>query len=444
MGQIFIPAQNSIILSAVDRLLASNADGGLSPAASHIILLGEAAGQNLGALTDIIALGRNALDAGLADPLLNGSIAIGGNAASSLTTGASGPVAGADIVIGRQAAEAMQFGGGDVIIGDKALQNSPGTIGGVNNDFLVVIGCEAAQNVSTLARSTESVVIGYRALRSAVGNNGSCTGSVIIGNKAALNALAQGGIVGGCVVIGNNCANGIAAGAFSTLNSIFIGQDVGSTGTAFARAQDCVVIGSSISSQAVNGNNRRIVAIGTTIAEVGLNNNTLLGNGAAVSSDAIGCISIGHGAGTASSLGDTLRFVVEDFDGAIRSRVLYSDMGKGAIIVGNGVLATQDLPGTNLLKILNGTVTGVAPVGGGFFYSVAGELHWVSTGNVDYAITPSASVGTFTVATLPAAPAAGTKAYVTNALAPVFAAAAAGAGAIFTPVYFDGVIWRCG
>lgn len=51
---------------------------------------------------------------------------------------------------------------------------------------------------------------------------------------------------------------------------------------------------------------------------------------------------------------------------------------------------------------------------------------------------------TGTVAGLPTATIANARAFVNNALAPAFAAAVAGGGAVYTPVYADGTIWRCG
>ena len=52
----------------------------------------------------------------------------------------------------------------------------------------------------------------------------------------------------------------------------------------------------------------------------------------------------------------------------------------------------------------------------------------------------------YTVATLPSAATsgAGARAFVTNALAPVFGATVAGGGAVFTPVYSDGTNWKVG
>ena len=52
----------------------------------------------------------------------------------------------------------------------------------------------------------------------------------------------------------------------------------------------------------------------------------------------------------------------------------------------------------------------------------------------------------YTVAGLPGLPTAvaGTRAFVSNALGPVFGAAVVGGGAVNIPVYSDGVIWRVG
>ena len=50
----------------------------------------------------------------------------------------------------------------------------------------------------------------------------------------------------------------------------------------------------------------------------------------------------------------------------------------------------------------------------------------------------------FTVAGLPSAATANQRAFVTDALAPVFAAVVAGGGAVRVPVYSDGAAWRVG
>lgn len=47
----------------------------------------------------------------------------------------------------------------------------------------------------------------------------------------------------------------------------------------------------------------------------------------------------------------------------------------------------------------------------------------------------------FTVATLPAAPAIASRAYVTDATAPTYNGALVGGGAVVVPVFFNGTAW---
>ncbi len=49
----------------------------------------------------------------------------------------------------------------------------------------------------------------------------------------------------------------------------------------------------------------------------------------------------------------------------------------------------------------------------------------------------------YTVATLPASPTAGDRAYVTDALTPTYAAIVAGGGAVVVPVFYNGTNWIC-
>lgn len=72
------------------------------------------------------------------------------------------------------------------------------------------------------------------------------------------------------------------------------------------------------------------------------------------------------------------------------------------------------------------------------------NLRWIL---VDYYLVQMGAVAAdYTVATLPLAgtPPKGSKVFVTDGLAPVFAAAVAGGGAVYTPVYTDLTNWRCG
>jgi len=61
------------------------------------------------------------------------------------------------------------------------------------------------------------------------------------------------------------------------------------------------------------------------------------------------------------------------------------------------------------------------------------------TGNSGVLIT-----NVYTVATLPAAGTAGRKAFVSNALTPVFGSAVVGGGAVNVPVYDNGTAWFVG
>lgn len=96
----------------------------------------------------------------------------------------------------------------------------------------------------------------------------------------------------------------------------------------------------------------------------------------------------------------------------------------------------------------NYTVTGNGAPLNGLYLSAANEVT-IATNFVSRVSFSSVGLRintTFTVATLPAPTAgnAGTRANVTDALAPVFAAVVMTGGAVFTPVYSDGVAWRCG
>jgi hypothetical protein len=76
----------------------------------------------------------------------------------------------------------------------------------------------------------------------------------------------------------------------------------------------------------------------------------------------------------------------------------------------------------------------------------AGNMSLIGSGVEIERITATARIveKTYTFATLPTG-AAGMETYITDGAAlPVFSAAAAGSGTLFTPVYYDGSIWRNG
>jgi len=76
-----------------------------------------------------------------------------------------------------------------------------------------------------------------------------------------------------------------------------------------------------------------------------------------------------------------------------------------------------------------------------YFNRIQGILDQLST---DSGILPALTV--YTVATLPSAATSGTgaRAFVSDALAPVFGSTVATGGAVKTPVYSDGTNWKVG
>lgn len=466
MGQVSVPsAAPALILSSLDRLVASNADGGLSPAASHIVLLGENAGQNLGPLSYIYVIGASALDAGITKTQQDGTIVIGGLSLSALTnatapTSADGPI----IALGYNIAPALvNRMGASQFIGDNILANYPAA--GLESSANVYIGSEIMANNRDLAANhgasvgSFNVIMGWRAARmQAIATSGggtSVTSCVIIGAEIGANGGFDGPVPGttvstsvligrgvcagmvnqqnaalaSTVAIGNQCVSGVVSGG----TNVFIGSGVSAP---TLDSVDNIYIGANVNGVTSNASTGNIL-IGASIILQGARDR---------------CIIIGTRANSANNMPADDSLLIETSDGGTIRTILFGRLsaaspGPGGLVVGHSVEGTnRDLPGFNILKLVNGTRDGglTAPIGGGYFYSVAGELHWVSTGNVDYALTPGGGLGTFAVAALPAAPPAGSRAFANNALAPAFLAAVAGGGAVFTPVFFNGAAWIVG
>lgn len=481
MGQVFQPAPPpSIILSAVDRLVASNSDGGLSPTSQHIVLLGQAAGRNL-AISEAYAIGWNSAGgagAGLTDVQLNGTISIGANNLAVLNNIGTGGRADAlsIVAIGRNVMPLENEGSSSVLIGDGVLQNWNPTVAGLDHTTrLVILGAQACGGMQS-RNLYESVVIGHRAayktdvtlpligLTSSVVigafaaednkgnsvNNSDLATSVIIGAFAAQH-IDTVGAGGGLVIIGSNCCN-----TFHGTRTIAIGQGMQMLG---AGSNDNIGIGQNLilngsgtvsigTSNNVNGTEH--VAIGNNqTANVTSSKSVLLGKNVACPASTRNIL-VGFGCGDSEPGANANRLIVETFDTGVRRGALYGDLNAGNLIAGLSTPGVnRDWRGTNqptnALKLLDGGPgTGAGPTGGGFFYSLAGQLHWIDSAAVDQNLSLAASIGTFAVAALPAAPPILSRAYVNNALAPVFAAAPVAGGAILTPVYFNGATWQCG
>ena len=463
MGQIVVPgAPPSIILSAVDRLVATNADGGVSPAASHIILFGQNAGANLGALTNIIAMGFSTLAGGLADVNNSGMTVIGGLSLAALINATPSPTEdGPSTAIGVNnfPALANRFGS-NTVLGEGI--GASYSAAGAEISRAVLIGTDVLGLQRTLAANgvgvINAVIMGHGAARGGgpFANDGAGShiqSSVIIGRNAAGNtgfdAAVPGCNIGTSVVIGMNAGadwGGIAANR-SVNNSIAIGFNCAATQQA---GSENVFIGDNITVTNIGVTDS--VIIGSTIAAnfPAPGRNTVIGSSAQIGVGIGQCnVIMGFRAGSGLPGASDFRLLFETNDGVSTRTWLYglaaiNGSASGGLVVGQSVAASRDLPGFNILKIMNGTRTGVAPVGGGFLYGDAvGDLHWVTPANNDYALTPS-NMGIFAVAALPAAPPAGSTAFANNALAPAFGAAVAGGGAVFVPVYFNGAAWIVG
>jgi hypothetical protein len=423
MGQVMTaPSVPAIILTSRDRLVATNADGGLSPLSSHIILFGENAGHNLGDVDEVIAQGWNAFSAGITDPAYTGSIILGSNAATGLLTTAGSGVALPVIVIGRNAARLATGGmSASVIIGDGALENGVGG-GGSNYSSNVVIGPQACQNVLFANGNpfNNNVVMGFRAGRGAVGST------------SMINVIIIGG--GACESVQNGIDNSIVIGAFAAPNMSGTTNIVMGVNSAGGSGSNNVTIGSGFRAGSFNS----VLGNGSSVSDG--SNNVLLGSRIGAIQTASDCIILGNQAGVFTGLTDIpAQFLIEQQGSSVIYGKFYG-ASAGSVVFGNTLAANRTLPGTNIVQLMNGTATG-NPVGGGMFYGVAGELRWRNVVGQDTLLTPGAG---FTVGTLPAGlPIAfvGARTYVTDALAPAFGAPVAGGGAVTIPVFFDGAAW---
>ena len=382
MGQIVVPGTPpSIILSAVDRLVASNADGGVSPLASHIILLGENAGHNL-AESNVIALGAFSLDAGVIDPTLDGSIGIGVNAGGSIV----GPSSNVNInhnegmiFIGKSAGALLQRGDESVILGAHALETMTGV---APNDVTkaVIIGAYAMSDTPDLA-ANNVIAIGYRAL-------GGATLTTLVDTIAIGSGIAQSasGVFSGNTVIGSSAAGG----ANGALGNVIIGT---SAGNGLTGANNNVMIGATCSMS--TGDETIVIGKG---ANAGSGNQQVV-LGALNQTDGDLNIVIGYRAAinTAFNINGGANGTSFFLVGNVNNAHLFGNMARGDLLIGNSN-AAQGVPyqganaPTNAVGLIDGTPGTNLPVLGGFFYALAGEAHWMSSAGVDTTLTPGVTL----------------------------------------------------
>lgn len=414
MGQLFAPSSGGIKVIPNDRETGPGAGPGNS--GDRTLFLGAAAGTN-NTQADVIALGNNALSAGLADANMQGTIVLGSGAASLLTAGTAD---GADVIIGWLAlANAVNNVGGNVVIGTKAV-NQPGIVNpgvfqrnvaigsfvlnnnnfgngnGVTNNDNVVIGHQAAQGGGSQqgAAFQQMTVIGSRALLNwGDGNNRNCSQTVAIGDNIA-----------------PNFATG-APGNHPPQQNTFVGS--GCAGS-ITNASGYTIIGAGANAAPFDSN---VTIMGTGAGSVHAFNGTVIIGAQGGPGAGQRCVILGYQAGTGDPNSDD-RFIVETAGRAI----LYGDMNLGNLLVGNSTVAGQravvQAPNgaTNILGIMAGTPSLTNPTAGGYLYSstangATNELHWINSAGIDTQLSGPQVVGAGTGQTLsPAALAAGTTA----------------------------------
>ena len=201
---------------------------------------------------------------------------------------------------------------------------------------------------------------------------------------------------------------------------------------------------------AITGNGAGITPVingGTGLSTIPSNGQLLIGNGTgyalntltagtAISvTNAAGSITVTNtlpdrtvvltGAGTTSVTGTYPNFTITSNDAYVGT--VTSINGTGTV---NGITLTGTVTSTGNLT-LGGTLSGVS-----LTTQVSGILP-VANGGTGTGVA-------YTVATLPVAGTQGRRAWVTDALAPVFLAAPVGAGAVVCPVFDNGAAWVVG
>lgn len=397
MGQAVFPSAGQIIVVPTDREAGPGAGAGAT--GNRTIFLGQGAGAG-SSLSDVIVLGNNALPSNVTDVTnLQGTTVVGSGSLPVLTSGGTiGNTPGAMTVLGFGVAPAMQFGSASVLLGDQVLGGTT-VVGGTNGAVArnVFIGTQAGQFLWSDATNAtvDSVAIGWRAGRAVTQSTGPAdktllNGAVVIGSGAA-GAISHGAAaqqVSNTVAIGFNAINN-SGSTGSVITSVYIGQGAGQN---IPSSSQTIAIGAACLTAGTQGDN---VAIGYSIGggvQVGTKN-VLIGNliraPGTTFVDARNII-IGYGANSGANV-YTDKLLIETDNGTKRTAI-FGDMSLGALVLGNSVQGTnRDIQGTNTVKIINGTVGGAAPLGGGYFYVTGGVLHWVDSNNVDTQVSLTAS-----------------------------------------------------
>lgn len=407
MGYLSQPSSPGITVIPVDRESGPGAGAGAS--GNRAIFLGSNAGLNA-TPSDIIALGNNALAGGDSQTVIDsGTIAIGSQTLSALNNGTlPGVRQGPSTAIGYNVFPSVPIRMGSLTaLGANIGLNWP-SVNPVDTSGMTLIGANVLRYHNI--RSTDygaldgCTVIGYNACAGQsgwaanVGSGCSFNKSTIIGVEACEqsgnNGPTPAAVVQNCVVIGYQAGRGMQSNfSGSVQNCVVIG---GGAIVGTSPGNDNVLIGSGISITAGAASNVMIGA-GTpgNFSATGLN--TLIGAALQIGVG-IGArnIVLGAGAGQLIPGGGSDYVSLETFDGSFRRALLFGQTGYGNLIIGQATSAQANIAlngatnsARNTLGIPDGVKATVNPTQGGYFYSIAGALHWVGSAGTDTLIAPA-------------------------------------------------------
>lgn len=388
MGQLLNTPSPGIIYTTVDRLTAPNAGSGLSAISQHVILFGENAGNNL-TRSNIIAIGVDALKGGATGvTVANGefSVVVGHNSLSTVTSfnaldSSAVAINGPNFAFGSKLYPLVPQMATSVLVGYNIapVVASTSTLLGGN----VMIGQRIMLTATTQTNGAvgENVIIGYEACRGTGAGDLSIKTNVIIGFRAALVSTTQ----NSNVVIGGRAAPTLTSGTFN----VIVGCDAGGTLTS---GQRNVLVGTTTTVGA-SGDGFNCV-LGSDSTSQG-SYNTMLGYGiAGIPTAAAGSVLIGAQVdGSELIVGVAGQFALEVKNGAAARRaMMYGQFASSSLILGHSSATNRNWRGTtnptNAVKILNGSVgAGTNPTAGGYFYVVAGVLHWYDQNGNDSIIS---------------------------------------------------------
>lgn len=381
MGQITQPVSGFINVSPIDREAGPGAGAGAS--GNRSIFLGLNAGQN-STPSNLIVIGNGSVIGGLADNTLNGSTIVGQGDAPVWTAGTGQGNTGGLTIMGSGNALLMQKGDSSVIVGQANLPLYQASSVNSGLQKSVIVGNANMSALSSTTNIINCVAIGYHVANVTTFAHSNC---VMIG-QGVLGAAT--GTLGDMTVMGN----GAHSGPTSATQDVVIGSAAGVN--AAGTSNGMVLLGYGAISQTGS-------AVGNTV--VGANaacngsSNVVMGFTAQTPANNAGTksVSIGAWAGRTLSNTSTEILVIETNDpGGTQKALLYGEFVTGNLLVGAATDAggrktffPQTANATNGLGLANGTRGTGNPTGGGFFYSIAGALHWVGSAGTDTPIAPA-------------------------------------------------------